>query len=76
MSEAGGGLRQKILQTVRLRPKNDNRDLSGSQILLVFDALVHGEENIAAGCFRGCKKLAILKPGQSSVTGRLAIVTG
>jgi len=44
--------------------------------LLVFDALIHGEENVEFGCFRGGKKVAILQSSESGVTGCLAIVAG
>jgi len=42
----------------------------------VFNTLIHGEENIEFGCFRSGKKVAILQSCESSVTGRLAMVTG
>jgi hypothetical protein len=48
--------------------------LATGQILLVFDTLIHGKENVEFGCLRRCKKLAIFQSSQSSVTGCLAIV--
>jgi len=44
--------------------------------LLVFDTLVHGQENIEIGCFRGFEKLAVAQSSESCVPGCLAIVTG
>jgi hypothetical protein len=44
--------------------------------LLVFDTLVHGQENIEIGCFRGFEKLAVAQSSESCVASRLAIVTG
>jgi hypothetical protein len=44
--------------------------------LLVFDTLIHGEENVEFGCLRRGKKFAIPKPGKSAVTGCLTIMTG
>jgi hypothetical protein len=44
--------------------------------LLVFDTLINGEENVEFACLRCSKNVAVLQPRQSSVTGRLAIVTG
>jgi hypothetical protein len=44
--------------------------------LLVFDSLIHGEENVEFASFRGCKKLAILQSGEPSVPRCLAIVAG
>ena len=69
-------MRQQVFQTVRLCTENDNRDVSASEVLLVFDTLIHGEEDVKSACFRCRKKVAILQPCESSVTGSLAIVTG
>jgi len=44
--------------------------------LLVFDALIHGEENVEVAGFRSGKKVAVLQSRESGVTGRLAMVTG
>jgi hypothetical protein len=74
--EASGYVRQQVFQTVRLRVKNDYCDISTGQILLVFDTLIHGKENVEFGCFRGDKEVAILQSSESGATGRLAIVTG
>ncbi len=38
--EACGHEQQQVFQTVRLHAENDNCDLAGSQVLLVFDALI------------------------------------
>ncbi len=67
---------QQILQSVRFRTKNDDGDCSVSQILLVFDALIHGKKNIKFGRFRRAQKRAILQPSEPCVTGGLAIVIG
>jgi hypothetical protein len=44
--------------------------------LLVFDSLIHSQENVEFCCFRCCKKIAIFQSCESGVTGGLAIVTG
>jgi hypothetical protein len=54
---------------------NNDGDLVESKILPVFDALIHGEENVEFARFRSRKKIAVLQSHQSSVTGRLAMVT-
>src|SRR5260370_67217 len=74
--EASGRQWQQVFQTIRPGTENDNCDLAGSQILLVFDTLVHGKEDIEFACFRSGKKVAVLQSRESSVTGRLAMVTG
>ncbi len=69
MREANGYVWQQVFQAVRPGSKNDNSDASASQILLVFDALIHGEKNVKLGGFGGYEQLAILESGQSGVTG-------
>lgn len=44
--------------------------------MLVFDPLIHGQEDIESCRFRCCEKIAIFQSGESGVTGCLAIVTG
>ncbi|MFI5097332.1 MAG: hypothetical protein ACHQT6_05090 [Candidatus Acidiferrales bacterium] len=68
-------MRQQVFQTVRLCTKNDDCDVSAGEVLLIFDALIHGEEDVKSGCFRCRKKVAIFQTCQTSVTGSLAIVT-
>jgi len=58
--EAGRHEGQEILETVGLRMENDDCELAGSQILLIFESLVHGEENVEFGDFRSGKKVAVL----------------
>jgi len=67
-------VRQQVFQTVRFCAENDDSDTSSSQVLLVFDALVHGQENVKFGGFRRREKVAILESCKSSVTRGLAIV--
>jgi len=50
--ETGGYVRQQVFQAVRFRVEDDDSDTSAREVLLVFDALVHGEENIKFGGFR------------------------
>src|SRR5438128_10048437 len=64
------------MQTVRLRTENNNCNLSAAQVLLVFDTLIHGEENVEFGYLCGFEKVAILKTCQSGVASCLPIVTG
>jgi hypothetical protein len=54
---------------VGLRTKNDNRDLSAGEVLLVFDTLIHREKNVEFGCLSGLEKIAVLKSCQSSIAG-------
>jgi len=61
--EAGGYESQKLRQTARPRSENDNGNLSGRQILLVFDALIYGEEDVEFCSLRGYKKVAVLQSG-------------
>src|SRR6266481_5316480 len=56
--------------------ENDDCNLSGRQILLVPETLIHGDENVEFGCSRGGKEIAVLQSGKSGKTGCLAIVTG
>jgi len=72
--DASGHVWQQVFQAVRFRAENDDSDTSSSQVLLIFDALVNGEENVKFGFFRCRKKVAILEACQPSVTRRLAIV--
>jgi hypothetical protein len=67
---------QEVFQQDRLSTKNDNRDLSSLQILLVFKSTIDRQNNVE---FRilGCgQKLAILKSGKACISGCLAVVTG
>jgi hypothetical protein len=59
--EASGYVWQYVFQTVRFRAENDDADTSSSQVLLVFDALLHGEENVQFGGFRCREKVAIVE---------------
>jgi hypothetical protein len=66
-------VRQRVLQTVRLRVKNDYCDISAGQMLLVFDTLIDSKD-VEFGCLRRRKKLTIFQSSQSGVTGCLTIV--
>jgi len=44
-----------------------------SQILLVFDSLVYGDEDVEASCLGCFEKLSILEASDAFVAGRLAI---
>ena len=72
--EAIGHQGQEVFQQDRLSTKNDNRDLSSFQILLVFKSTIDRQNNVEF-CILGCaQKLAILKAGKASISGCLAIV--
>jgi hypothetical protein len=60
--EASGCVRQQVFQTVRFCAEDDHSDTSSSQVLLIFDALVHGEENVKFGGFRRREKSPFLNP--------------
>jgi len=66
-------VRQQVFQAIRFRVEDDDSDTSAREVLLVFDALVHGEENIKFGGFCCGEKVAILRSCESSVTRGLAI---
>jgi hypothetical protein len=72
--EASRHVRQQVFQAIRFGAENDDSDISSSQVLLVFDALVHGEENVKFGGFRCREMVAVLESCESSVTRGLAIV--
>jgi hypothetical protein len=72
--EASGYVRQQVFQAVRFRAENDDSDASASQILLVFNALVHRDENVKFSAFRCREKIAVRQTRESSVTRGLAIV--
>jgi hypothetical protein len=74
MREACRDVRQQVFQAIRFRAKNDDSDTSSTQILLIFDALIHGEENVKFRVFRCREKFAILESCESSVTRGLAIM--
>lgn len=60
--EASGHEWQQVFQTARLRMENDNCDFAGGQVLLVFEPLIHGEENAEFALFRGGKKSPFFSP--------------
>jgi hypothetical protein len=66
--------RQQIFKAIRFGTQNHDRNFSASQILLVLDTLIHGEENIESGWFRRRQKFAIPHPSQSGITSSLAVV--
>jgi hypothetical protein len=65
---------QKVFQAIRFRSEDYGCDSSTTQALLIFDTLIHGEENIKPGHFRSDKEVAVLQSGESCVTGRLTIM--
>lgn len=73
--ETSGGEWQQVFQAIRLRAENHDGDLAGGQILLIFDALIHGEEDVEFGRFRCFEEVAIFQPGESGVPNCLALVT-
>jgi len=56
--------------------KNNNRDFSLPEILLIFESAIDGQDNIEFCSLGGGQKLAIFKPSKTGISGRLAIVTG
>ncbi len=61
------------METVGLRTENNDCNLSAGYVLLIFDTLIHGEENVEFG---GLEKISVVKSCQSRVTGCLTIVAG
>lgn len=59
MRGASGYVRQQVFEAVRFRAENDDSDTSSTWVLLVFDALVCGEENVKFGFFGSREKVAI-----------------
>jgi hypothetical protein len=60
--EANGYVWQQVFQAVRPGPKNDNSDASASQILLVFDALIHGEKSVKLAVSAATSNSPFLSP--------------
>jgi hypothetical protein len=76
VGEAIGNQRQQVFQQDRFPTKNDNRDLSLLQILLVFKPMIDGQDNVEF-CSLGCgQKLTVLQPNKASVSCRLTIMPG
>jgi hypothetical protein len=75
-SEAIGDQGQEVFQQDRLSAKNNNRDFSLPEILLIFESAIDGQDNIEFCSLGGGQKLAIFKPSKTGISGRLAIVTG
>ncbi|MGB8474704.1 MAG: hypothetical protein WCE61_11530 [Candidatus Acidiferrum sp.] len=76
MSKAFRNEGREVFQQDGLSTKNDNRDLSLLQILLVFKSTINGQDNVKSRSLGCGQKLTVLKSSKSSVSGRLAIVTG
>jgi len=57
--EASGHEGQQVFEAVRLRVEDDNCNLAGIKVLLVFDALIHGEEEVESGFFRRNKEVPV-----------------
>jgi hypothetical protein len=66
---------REVFQQDGLSTKNDNRDLSLLQILLVFKSTIDGQDNVESRSLGCGQKLTILKSSKPSVSGSLAIVT-
>src|SRR5215831_6967993 len=67
---------QQVGEAVRLGSKDDDSNVSTTQILLVLDALVHSEEDFKSGSFCRRKQVTVFQSSHSSIAGGLAIVTG
>jgi hypothetical protein len=76
MREAIGHEGQKIFQQDGLSTKNDNRDLSLLQILLVFKSAIDSQNNVESSSLRRGQKLTVLKSSKLGVPRSLTIVSG
>jgi hypothetical protein len=76
MREAIGHEGQKIFQQDGLSTKNDNRDLSLLQILLVFKSAIDSQNNVESSSLRRGQKLTVLKSSKPGVPRSLTIVSG
>ena len=76
MDQGSRDVGQQVFEAIGLGVENNDGNPSALQVLLVGDALIHGQQNIESGFFRRREKCTILESGQSSVTGRLAVVPG
>jgi len=72
--EASRDLRQQIFKCNRLSRENNDSDPSAREVLLVFEASVHRKQYIEFGSFSSIQKLAVLKPAETSVPRRLALM--
>ena len=66
---------REVFQQDRLSTKNDNRDFSLLQILLVFESTINGQYNVESSSLGCGQKLTVLKSSKPGVSGSLAIVT-
>ena len=76
LREALGNQRQQVFQQDRLPTKNDNRDLSSLQILLVFKSAIDGEDNVEFCSLGRAQELTVLKSSKPGVSRRLTIMPG
>jgi hypothetical protein len=67
---------QEVFQQHRLSAKNDHRDLSLLQILLVFKSTIDREDNVELCSLGSGQKLTVLKSSKTSVPRSLTVVTG
>lgn len=74
--KTSGYARQQLFEGDGLRAKDDHRDVSASEILLVTEAVIHGQQDVKAGGFRGVQELSVLESTKTGVSGRLHIVVG
>jgi hypothetical protein len=56
--------------------KNDNRNLSLPQILLVFESPINGEDNIEFRSLGRRQKLTVFRSGKASISGGLTVMIG
>ena len=75
VAETLGNQGQEVFQQDRLSAKNDNRDFSLPEILLIFESAIDGQDNIESCRLGRAQKLTILKSSKASVSGCLTIMS-
>jgi hypothetical protein len=50
---------QEVFQAIGFHAEKNNGDVAASQILLVFDASIHGQQNLELGSLCCCQRLAV-----------------
>jgi len=74
LGKAIGHVRLQVFEEDGPPTKNDHRDLSLLQILLVFKSTINRQDNIEI-CILGCgQKLAVLESGKAGKSGGLTVV--
>jgi hypothetical protein len=70
----GGYKRGQMIQLNGLRAKNDHRNLTIPEVLLILDPAIDCHQNIELCILRGFKQFTIFEPAKPSTLSRLAFM--